>query len=89
MIFTAKAQLVDLANGDSFERALARWKDIWDRAREKRNGRRTGFMVHAEEVWLQAHKFLESDLTTLISRFGTEDMTQARKWLTELDKEHK
>lgn len=88
MIFTAKAQLVDAGYGGTFERALVRWKDIWDRAEEKRSGRQSGFMVHAEEVWLLAHKFLKSDLTTLISQFGTNDMAQARRWLTELDKDH-
>lgn len=86
MIFTAKAQLVDVAQGGHFERVLARWKDIWDCAEKERDGRRDGFMVHAEEVWLLAHKFLQSDLTTLVSRFGTDDMAQARRWLTELDK---
>lgn len=45
-------------------------------------------MVHAEEIWLLAHKFLKSDLTTLVSQFGTDDMVQARRWLTELDEEH-
>jgi hypothetical protein len=87
MIFTAKAQLVDATSQGNFERALARWKDIWDRGEKKTIGRQSGFMVHAEEVWLLAHKFLKSDLTTLVSQFGTDDMSQARRWLTELDEE--
>lgn len=88
IIFTAKAQLVDATNKGSFERALARWKDIWNRAEKDINGTQSGFMVHADEVWLLAHKFLKSDLTTLVSQFGTDDMVQARRWLTELDEEH-
>jgi hypothetical protein len=88
MIFTAKAQSVDATNRGNFERALARWKNIWDRGEKETIGRQSGFMVHAEEVWLLAHKFLKSDLTTLVSQFGTDDMSQARRWLTELDEEH-
>lgn len=86
MIFTAKAQLIDLSQGGRFQRALVRWKNIWDHPEEgHRHGSRGGFMVHAEELWLLAHKFLKSDLKTLVSQFGTGDMAQARRWLAELD----
>lgn len=42
-------------------------------------------MVHAEEVWLLAHKVLKSDASNLIARFGVNDMAQVRQWLKELD----
>lgn len=82
MIFTAKAQMIDVLGLKQFERALASWKEIWDLLDKEYTG---GFMVHAEEVWLLAHKFLDSDMATLVSRFGVDDMAQARRLLTGLD----
>jgi hypothetical protein len=86
MIFTAKTQLLETSQSARFERALARWKDIWDHSQKTQaSAKEVGFMIHAEEVWLLAHKVLKSDVSKLVSRFGVNDMTQVRRWLTELD----
>jgi hypothetical protein len=86
MVFTAKTQLLENPQSVRFERALTRWKEIWDRSRDVRSSpREVGFMVHAEEVWLLAQKVLKSDASELISRFGVNDMAQVRRWLAELD----
>lgn len=85
MIFTAKTQLLEASQLIRFERALARWKEIWDHFQKApMSSRELGFMVHAEEVWLLAQKVLKSDASKLISRFGVNDMAQVRRWLTEL-----
>ncbi|XPS68235.1 hypothetical protein M3J09_000526 [Ascochyta lentis] len=86
MILTAKTQLLDAHQPKHFERALARWKLIWDSSGDARGAtKQTGFMVHAEELWLLAHKVLKSDPSKLILRFEVEDMSQVRRWLAELD----
>lgn len=86
MIFTAKTQLLETSQSARFERALARWKEIWGHSQKIRaSPEDVGFMVHAEEVWLLAHKVLKSDVSELVSRFGVNDMTQVRRWLTELN----
>ncbi|KAF3036245.1 hypothetical protein E8E11_005577 [Didymella keratinophila] len=86
MIFTAKTQLLENFQSAHFERALARWKEAWDLSGDARNSpKEVGFMVHAEEVWLLACKILKSDASSLIPRFGVNDMAQVRRWLQELD----
>ncbi|USP77310.1 hypothetical protein yc1106_04584 [Curvularia clavata] len=86
MIFTAKTQLLDTFQPVCFERALKRWKALWDNCQDIQTlSKEVGFMVHAEEVWLLAQKVLKSDASRLISRFGVNDMAQVRQWLTELD----
>lgn len=85
MIFTSKAQLIDTPQVVRFERALARWKEIWNRSRQTQpTSKHDGFMRHAQEVWLLASKVLNSDVSQLISRFEVNDMSQARRWLAEL-----
>ncbi|KAF2627248.1 hypothetical protein BU25DRAFT_458610 [Macroventuria anomochaeta] len=85
MIFTAKTQLLETSQSVLFERALARWKEMWDHSQTTRaSSKEVGFMVHAEEIWLLAQKVLKSDASKLISRFGVNDMTQVRRWLAEL-----
>lgn len=82
MIYTAKAQMIEIAESKRFERALARWKFIWDLSEKGHVG---GFVAHSEEVWLLAHKFLQADIASLVSRFGVDDMAQARRWAIELN----
>lgn len=86
MIFTAKTQLLGTFQSVCFERALTRWKALWDNCQDiQKFSKEAGFMVHAEEFWLLAQKVLKSDASRLISRFGVDDMAQVRQWLTELD----
>lgn len=86
MIFTAKTQLLHPSQSACFERALTRWKAIWDGCQDKRTlPKEVGFMIHAEEFWLLAQKVLKTDASKLILRFGLNDMAQVRQWLTELD----
>jgi hypothetical protein len=85
MIFTAKAQLLDAPQVLRFERALARWKEVWDHSQKARPvSKDNGFMSHAEEVWLLAHKMLASEASQLIPKFEVNDMSQCRRWLAEL-----
>jgi hypothetical protein len=86
MIFTAKTQLLEASQSVRFERALARWKEIWDQSQNSRtSSKELGFVVHSEEVWLLAHKVLKLDASKLVARFGVNDMTHVRRWLAELD----
>jgi hypothetical protein len=86
MIFTVKTQLLEDTQSIHYERALARWKEVWDLSQDVRSSlKEVGFMVHAEEVCLLARKVLKSDASELIPRFGVNDMAQVRRWLHELD----
>lgn len=86
MILTSKIQLIGASQDLRFKGALARWKVIWEQLQRRQESQdQSGFMIHAGEVWLLAHKVLETDVSILISAFGTNDMTQIRRWLTELN----
>lgn len=85
MIFTAKTQLPGAHETWRLQRALTRWKDLWDFSKTDHAERKhAGFMVRGEEVWLLAHKMLSSSTPTVISDFEASDMSQARRWLKEL-----
>lgn len=85
MILSAKTQLLEQDQVPRLERALARWKGIWDVSQDARiASKQPSFMVHAEEVWLLAYKLLKSDVSKIVSRFEIDDMSQMRRWLAEL-----
>ena len=86
MILTSKIQLIGWSPDPRFARALARWKEVWDHSQKVQEfDDQSGFMIHAEEFWLLARKIFKSDVSKLIRTFGTDEMTQVRGWLTELE----